>query len=311
MSEHYVTVFNHKFLPQGMALHESMVRHCHDFILWIICVDTLVYDQLSSLNLDNVKLLNISEIDDDRLTRLQNERTLAEFCWTLTPLSFTYVMNTDLSIDRVTYLDADLFFYNSPTPLFDELENAQKTILITEHAYDPRDDRSAECGIYCVQFVTFYREINALELLKKWQNQCIERCISENNGVVFGDQMYLNDWPRDYGELVHVLEDRKLALGPWNADYLSSGDELPVFYHFHSFRIISNRFLLLLVSFKVMKSFNKIYPKYWNSVIKQMRVLEENNIEIPYLPYPKQKLLFLYIIKRVLFKDNIFKYYKL
>lgn len=36
--EHFVTLFDSKFLPQGLELHKSMERHVPDFVLWIICV---------------------------------------------------------------------------------------------------------------------------------------------------------------------------------------------------------------------------------------------------------------------------------
>lgn len=312
MSEHYVTLFNHKFLPQGMALHESMQKHCGNFVLWIICVDDLVYDQLALLSLGNVRLLKISEIEDKRLLKVQKNRSLAEFCWTLTPLSFSYVMDADPSINRVTYLDADLYFYNTPEPLFYELESNYKDVLITEHAYDPSDDRSVECGRFCVQFLTFTKSEKARLILETWQNQCLESCSSDQDRELFGDQMYLNDWPELYSETVHILEDNSRALGPWNADYLGvSEDNMPVFYHFHSFRIISKCLFLLLISFRVRKAFDLIYPTYFKSVVQQLERLKEMQIAIPYLPYPSQRFLFIYLIKRILCKDNIFKFYRL
>ncbi|HAO68133.1 MAG TPA: glycosyl transferase, partial [Verrucomicrobiales bacterium] len=41
--EHYVTLFNSLFLPQGLALYQSMVKKVQDFNLWILCVDEETY----------------------------------------------------------------------------------------------------------------------------------------------------------------------------------------------------------------------------------------------------------------------------
>ena len=49
--EHYVTLFDSLFLPQGLALHISMERHLKDYTLWILCVDDQAHEILSKLNL--------------------------------------------------------------------------------------------------------------------------------------------------------------------------------------------------------------------------------------------------------------------
>ena len=43
--EHFVTLFDAAFLPQGLALHRSLRRHAGDFTLWRVCVDEAAYDQ--------------------------------------------------------------------------------------------------------------------------------------------------------------------------------------------------------------------------------------------------------------------------
>ena len=37
--EHFVTVFNSLFLPQGLALYDSMQKNLDSFKLWVVCVD--------------------------------------------------------------------------------------------------------------------------------------------------------------------------------------------------------------------------------------------------------------------------------
>ena len=59
MSEHFVTLFDHKFLPQGLALHSSLVEHCEDFVLWILCLDSQVERKLKDFRLINVRLLSL------------------------------------------------------------------------------------------------------------------------------------------------------------------------------------------------------------------------------------------------------------
>lgn len=155
--EHFVTIFNSLFLPQGLALHRSMERHVQEYTLWILCVDDVAYDVLHKLVLPNVRLLELAKLETVELLRVKQDRTIAEYCWTLTPFAPRFVFDADLSVARVTYIDADLWFRKSPAIVFNEFEASGKYVLITDHGYAPEYDFSASSGQYCVQFMTFTR----------------------------------------------------------------------------------------------------------------------------------------------------------
>jgi hypothetical protein len=235
--EHYVTLFNSLFLPQGLALHMSMERHVRDYVLWILCVDDEAYDVLARLALPNVRLLKLSELETPELLAVKPTRTIGEYCWTLTPFAPRFVFEADLTVSRVTYLDADLWFRKHPKPIFDEFDHSGKHVLITDHAYAPEYDQSATSGQFCVQFMTFTR---GGEFVRKWwEERCIEWCFARFEDGKFGDQKYLDDWPERFGSMVHVLQDKERALAPWNAIRFPYANA--VFYHFHGVRILSRK----------------------------------------------------------------------
>ena len=232
--EHYVTLFDGLFLPQGLALHTSMERHLGKYRLWILCVDDEAFEALTRLNLPNVRLLSAAELETDELRRVKPGRTRAEYCWTLTPHAPGFVFDCEPSAQRVTYLDADLHFRKNPQPIFSELEASGKSVLITEHAYAAEHEQSETSGQYCVQFMTFYR--NQGEPVRKWwEERCIEWCFARFEEGKFGDQKYLDDWPERFPEQVHVLENKELALAPWNATRYPFANG--IFWHFHGLRI--------------------------------------------------------------------------
>lgn len=233
--EHYVTLFDSLYLPQGLALHLSMERHAGDYTLWILCMDDEVFEMLRRLNLNNVKLLQLSELETDELIQLKGERSRGEYCWTLTPFSPSFVFEADSSVQRVTYLDADVWFRKNPIQIFRELESSGKQVLITDHAYAPEYDRSVTSGQYCVQFVVFNRDGG--ELVREWwEARCIEWCYARAEDGKFGDQKYLDDWPERFSQYVHVLSDKELMLAPWNATRFPYGRA--VCWHFHELRIL-------------------------------------------------------------------------
>lgn len=235
--EHFVTLFDSLFLPQGLALHISMERHVGNYTLWVLCVDVEAHEVLSKLNLPNVRLLQLSKLETPELLAVKPDRSKGEYCWTLTPFAPRFVFEADAEVSRVTYLDADLWFRKNPEPIFREFDASGKDILITDHAYSPEYDQSATSGQYCVQFMTFTRDGG--EVVRKWwEGKCIEWCFARFEDGKFGDQKYLDDWPTRFANSVHVLTNKELMLAPWNATRFPYGNA--VTWHFHDLRIVIN-----------------------------------------------------------------------
>lgn len=234
--EHYVTLFDSLFLPQGLALHMSMERHAGSYTLWILCVDDETFDVLQRINLPNVRLLQLSKLETDELKRVKPTRTKGEYCWTLTPFAPRFVFETDSAAERVTYLDADIWFRRNPIAIFREFTESKKHVLITDHAYAPEFDQSAASGHYCVQFMTFTRDGG--ELVRQWwEDKCVDWCYARLEDGKFGDQKYLDDWPERFPNLVRVLADKELTLAPWNATRFPYGRS--VTWHFQGLRLLA------------------------------------------------------------------------
>lgn len=276
-TEHFVTLFDSAFLPQGLALHSSLRRHTPDSILWVLCMDSTAYQVLQKLELPGMQLVSINEIETPDLDRIKKERSIAEYCWTVTPLTPKLVFDRDPSARRVTYLDADLYFLRSPDPLFQELDESGKAILITEHDYDPIYDRSATHGRFCVQFVTFVRgESEAVR--SWWQARCEEWCYARLEDGKFGDQKYLDDWPDRFGGQVHVLQQKGVLLAPWNARRYSL--ERAVAWHFHGLRLLGSGRALLFSNYEVPQFLVKqVYKPYLAELRRQLGVIEREVVQ--------------------------------
>lgn len=235
--EHYVTLFNNTFLPQGLALHESLERHAADYTLWVLCLDEKVRRALADRANPNLRTIPLHEVETHSLLAVKPGRSLAEYCWTLTPFTPKFVFDRDPSARRVTYLDADLFLLKNPKPIFDEFDASGKSVLITEHAFDAEYDQSATNGRFCVQFMTFERE-TCEPVRSWWEERCLEWCFNRLEEGKFGDQKYLDDWPERFPEQVHVLRRNDLILAPWNARRFPYSSALA--WHFHGLRIQGN-----------------------------------------------------------------------
>jgi hypothetical protein len=236
--EHYVTLFDSLFLPQGLALHASMQRRLRGFRLWVLCVDDAAHEVLTKLALPDVSLIRLSAVETPELAAVKPGRSKGEYCWTLTPFAPRFVFEADAAVQRVTYLDADLWFLKDAAPILAEFDASGAGALITDHAYAPEFDQSDRSGQYCVQFMTFHRE-HGEPVRKWWEERCVEWCFARFEGERFGDQKYLNDWPARFGNRVHVLARQEMAQAPWNSTRFPYSQA--VFFHFQSLRLLPGR----------------------------------------------------------------------
>lgn len=304
--EHFCTLFDSKFLPIGMTLHQSLLTHAQPFCLWIICMDELVEQHLKMMNLPYVNLIPLREIETTELLSVKPERSVGEYCWTITPFTFQAVIERNSDVKQVTYLDADLFFFDAPQILLHEFAESGRQVLITEHAYAPEYDKNLESGRFCVQFLTFKNTLSAIKIMKWWQEKCLEWCFERVEDGKFGDQKYLDVWSELFPNQVHILQQTEKTLAPWNVQFIANklgGTLNPVFYHFHGLRIISPKKVRLYLKYRIGKEGLQLYQFYINTLFKSIEILKLLNIQVPYIPLPAENWSLLRYTKRLIFRE--------
>ena len=292
--EHFVTIFDKLFIPQGLALLQSMQRHISDFTLWVICMDEKTRDVLHAYNVPNLKLLEIKELETDELSRVKKQRSRGEYCWTLTPLAPKFVFEADPEIRRVTYIDSDLWFLADPSPVFKELEDAEKEVLITDHNYSPEYAYLNKFGKFCVQFMVFNRE-SSEEVRKWWEDRCMEWCYGRLEDGKFGDQKYLDEFEKLFPDDVHVLQNKNLALAPWNATILDYSQS--VFFHFHGVRLLGQNKIHLGRYELPNNLLHSIFRPYYEDLTHALRFMVKQSV-IP-LKQVSMVAVFRGLIKRI------------
>jgi hypothetical protein len=289
-TEHFVTLFDHAFLPMGLALHGSLRRHAQPFKLWVLCMDPQSAQALHAMNLPNLGVIRLADIETPALLAAKAGRSWGEYCWTLSSFTFDAVFRREPSARRVTYLDADVWFLDDPRQLLSELDESGKQVLVTEHAYAPEYDQSAQAGRFCVQFVTFDASEGARQVRSWWQDRVLEECSSKPGKL--GDQGYLNEWPALFGEHLHIVRQTHRTLAPWNARHMAKlyPDAAPVFYHFHGLRIISSREIRLYAGYDVGRSAVAWYEKYVQELAQALEPMKAAGLAVKPLPIPRKPL---------------------
>lgn len=287
----YCTLFDSFYLSRGLAMYESLKANAPVFHLFIFAFDDTTLQIIKELNLSDVTLISLSDFESPELLEVKKIRSKAEYCWTSTPSTVSYVLDK-YKVSACTYIDADLIFYSDPSILIDEMLENKKNILITEHRYSllPRIYEEKRSGRFCVQFVTFTNEADSLHVLEKWRLQCIEWCYARHEDGKFGDQKYLDEWPGKYNN-VHILKHLGGGIAPWNLQQykftgksdLISGIEKKtginfkvVFFHFQYVKFIGgNSFDIgwYAISIYVKNLFYKPYLEEISEIENKLKLL--------------------------------------
>lgn len=248
MHRYYCTYFDQNYLVKGLTMIRSLTfRSAAPVTVFVICFDQLTADFLTQLRDPSIIPISIEEIerDDPLLVACKSNRSKVEYLWTTTPTIILRVLERNPAIDILTYLDADLFFFNSPQPIFQELGTGNA--LIHEHRFPPRHAHLIKNGRFNVGLMCFRNNAVGLEILRWWRERCIEWCYLEPKDGKMGDQGYLNDWPEKFPGIVSSAHIG-VGTAPWNQEQyqFSRGtdntprvNDLPlIVFHFHSFMFL-------------------------------------------------------------------------
>lgn len=276
IARYFCTLFDSGYLIKGVAMLQSLKQNCPGAQVYVLCMDVKTKILLGKLDLPFITCILLSDIEDEELLTVKKDRGVAEYCWTLSSWITWYVLQNNPSIELITYLDADLLFYSSVDPVFDEIGGS--SIAIIEHRFTPRlKDREVN-GIYCVEWVSFRRDEEGQACLSHWREQCLEWCYYRLEEGRMGDQKYLDYWPEQYSSC-HIIKHAGAGIAPWNYaqykfDNESDGSitvegELLIFYHFHQFQLLTNGKFDRISTFYTSECTEPmaVYEKYENSLI--------------------------------------------
>lgn len=245
---YFCTYFDKNYLVRGLALYQSLMRNVQSFTFYVLCLDNFTYNYLLNYNQPNVRPISMEDFEngDNELIKAKKDRSHIEYYFTCTPSLPLYLLNRFPDIDIITYLDADLYFYEDPGPIYKEF--GDKSILIIEHRFpeDTSEFSKTKNGIYNVGFISFRNDMYGKECLLWWRKKCLEWCYDRIEPGRFADQKYLDYWPARFSNL-KVLQYKGANIGMWNLStypmsiqngrVLVDSDPL-IFMHFNSFKVI-------------------------------------------------------------------------
>ena len=286
MKRYYCTYFDHRYLDKGKALYYSMLAHCDDFNLFVLCLSTECYEELQKLKLSGMFLIYLEELEkwDNELLRTKTTRSPIEYYFTCTPSLPLYILEHFSHVDLITYLDSDLFFFSDPEPLFDEMQ--ENSIAIIGHKFPAHFRQLEDTGKYNVGWLSFRRDASGLSCLTWYRERCIEWCYDRIENGKYADQKYLDYFPEKFLNVIE-LQHKGANLAPWNitnynltptGPYLRVDDQLLIFYHFQGVKRVigplynSGLSMYQVEMNKIMRK--KLYNPYIQCLYENRTIIE-------------------------------------
>lgn len=255
------TLYNSLYLDKGLVLYDSLCECAKDFKLYVLCMDDKCYEVLTDLKQEHHIPVRLSDFEagDEALLAAKGNRSMGEYCWTCSSSFIRYVLK-HYGEDSCTYIDADMYFYNDPQVLIDEMLEAEKSVMVVPHRF-PEDkmELAKTVGTYCVEFNTFLNTADSLEVLEYWRNRCLESVARLDDGIHYGDQKYLDELVERF-RCVHVCKNNGAGVAPWNLilyNVINQGkilflpqreDLRVVFYHYQNIAYVTRKTISLGIS---------------------------------------------------------------
>ncbi len=286
MNDIFCTYFDHNYLSRAMLTIRSLRRYEPHTSIYVLALSELCEAILRELALPNVEIIPLAVLENQypELASIKPTRSQIEYYFTLSPFLPHFLFSHTAS-DRVTYIDGDLYFYASPRPILDQLQNA--SIAITPHRFSFDFHAHHVYGRFNVAWVTYRRCAEGLECLNGYKADCTAWCYDRVEDERFGDQKYLDTWPVRYQSL-KIIEHKGFNLANWNIhNYIirfKNGvvmidDDPLIFFHFASTQIRPDGSAEVLVQHRGGRSkavlFEHVVNPYIRALEEEARSLRE------------------------------------
>jgi lipopolysaccharide biosynthesis glycosyltransferase len=241
----FCTIVTKSHVPYAQVLHHSLKQFNEHIQLIVLVVDE---DDVSLLRLpeSNIQYYSINDLQGFGHTKALIEKygkvNTDIVRWSMKSVFVEYLLFSGL--EKVIYIDADIFFFGDYSFLFDLL--ATNNILLTPHwrTKNPKINEKDFTlllteGIFNGGFIGASQ--GGQEALSWWSDACLWDCSKNSEKGTYDDQAYLNLMPV-YFEKVFILNHRGLNVAHWNrkenkrsilkGEVLLNGTDPVIFIHF-------------------------------------------------------------------------------
>ncbi len=211
------TIVSRNYLHFARTLCESFLAVHPAARFFVLLVDRPVPGE--SFEGEKFELIPVESIGIPQFASIAFKYDILELNTNVKPSFLKWILQCG-DIDRVIYLDPDIFVYSGLGETYDLLDDADA--VLTPHILAPiRDDKRPReqdfllSGVFNLGFVGIANRKTAVELLDWWETRCLQSGFSEQRAGLFVDQKWANLFPC-ISPNTGILRDPGCNMAYWN-----------------------------------------------------------------------------------------------
>ncbi|GAA0880882.1 hypothetical protein GCM10009119_38520 [Algoriphagus jejuensis] len=243
------TICSNNYLAQAYTLAES-VRIVNPEIHFVVGLVDLINPKIDYQKYPSVEVIPCFDLGYPEFEGMLARYNVIEFNTAVKPYYFDFFFNREPNLDRIYYVDPDIFFYRG----FEQLEiildknNIVLTPMITDPGQTSQFDElvSLRHGMFNLGFIGIKRSAESQRFLDWWMTRLRDYCLIDKPRGIFVDQKWIDLAPLFF-EGIHVLKHKGYNMAWWNfndrklvevdGDYYVNSESYPlIFFHFSGFK---------------------------------------------------------------------------
>lgn len=236
MKAAFCTISTKSHLFKSKALLNSISSYSEVRLFCLITDGNENIEEQENIHFDNLEVLQ-----SNIAVKIKNKYKGDSLRWALKPIYLKHLLMQ--GFDEVIYCDNDIYFYNSPNFIFDDL--TKHSFILTPHFYKANPfkeqnwlEANFRVGLYNAGFIGVNSK--GTDILDWWANCCLYNIKKSYWRGLYDDQKYLDLIPILFKN-VKILKHRGCNVAGWNQEETTvekqknamkiNGDPL-VFIHF-------------------------------------------------------------------------------
>ena len=236
------TIIAKNYLAQARCLAESFYAQHPDGLMFVLLIDQpeACFDPAD----EPFTVVQMRELAIPNFVQMAFRYTVLELSTAVKPFFMEYLFDR-ADLDRLIYLDPDIYCYRPLTPLLDALQTHM--VALTPHLLEPLDDQYRpneldilRVGVYNLGCIGLARTPDLRTFLRWWQRRLERECVVDLSRGLFVDQGWIDLAPSLF-DGVAIVRDPSCNVAYWNlaqrqvttsaSGWMVNGRPL-TFYHF-------------------------------------------------------------------------------
>lgn len=245
----YFTLCSNNYLPFALSLGQSL-RTFHTDLKFVIGLVDHLDPKINYSDWKDFEFLPCFDLGYSEFEDMLSRYNIIEFNTAVKPFYFEYLFTKYPDVDRIFYLDPDLFFYQSPKILKDTFGEAE--ILLTPNLIETTNQvstgelASLRHGMFNLGFIGLKRGDESFRLIHWWKERLRFHCRIDKCRGIFVDQKWIDLAPMFF-EKIYSVKHPGWNMAWWNLSersllktklgYSVNQPDIPlIFYHFSGYK---------------------------------------------------------------------------